>query len=62
MTPDELRYAGLELALRRLWDEYERGLSRTWRGRLILRLSRLWARLACAWPRSAGPARPAHRG
>ncbi|MER6531168.1 hypothetical protein [Streptomyces sp. NPDC001508] len=42
---DELRYSGVELAVRGLWTDFEQELSRTRRGRLVLRLARLWARL-----------------
>lgn len=42
----ELRYAGAEAAMRRMWDEFEQNLSRTWHGQLALRLSRAWVRLS----------------
>lgn len=37
---DELRYAGVELRIRRMHDELEAELAQTWRGRLSLLLYR----------------------
>ncbi|MFF7982295.1 hypothetical protein ACFZDK_24725 [Streptomyces sp. NPDC007901] len=41
----DLRHAGVDLMVHRLWGEFEQGLSRTRRGPLALRLARCWARL-----------------
>ncbi|MFG3048127.1 hypothetical protein ACGFZR_24745 [Streptomyces sp. NPDC048241] len=40
MTGAELRWAGVELAVQRVQDEVDVLLSRTWPGRLALRLLR----------------------
>jgi hypothetical protein len=55
LSVEELRCAGLDMAMDRLWSGYERELSRTWRGRLSLRLVRVWLRLTARGPRSARP-------
>ena len=44
ISEDELRWVGADLAVQRLWEEFEQNLSRTLGGRLALRLARLWVR------------------
>ncbi|WP_055525310.1 hypothetical protein [Streptomyces graminilatus] len=50
MTDDDLRYAGVTMAVHRLYADLEQEIGKTRRGRLALRLAALWSRLSA--PRS----------